>query len=445
LPTLIFYIRDFMPSVSTITNCKKYVIILLINVLIGFQSLGQENSPYSRYAYGDIIPTQNILNRSMGGMSLAYWDLQSINFTNPASYAQLKLTTFDIGLEYDSRTLRSSSSETGKYKSGYLIPAYFNLGFNLSKKKNWGMNIGLKPITRINYEINTRTRLQGIDSVLYRYSGSGGSFQAFLGMAYGSKKLSFGFNAGYMFGGKHNSTKLVFLNDTVHYRQANYSDSTSFGGIFANFGGQYTMVLSGDMNLRIGGTLALQNHLNAQRDITRETFEFAERGIVQIDSVFRASNIKGSLVTPASYGIGVILEKLDKWMFGVDFNYTAWSNYKFYGQPDAVRNNWTLRVGGQFIPQLNSKSYWSRVAYRAGIYYGPDYINLGAKLNSWAITFGTGLPIRRNVYTNQYTTINTSFEIGGVGNKVSPVRENIFRFCLGFNLSDIWFIKKEYQ
>jgi type III pantothenate kinase len=47
LPTLIFYIKDFMPLVSTTTNCKKYLTILFISVLIGSQTLAQENSPYS--------------------------------------------------------------------------------------------------------------------------------------------------------------------------------------------------------------------------------------------------------------------------------------------------------------------------------------------------------------------------------------------------------------
>jgi len=77
--------------------------------------------------------------------------------------------------------------------------------------------------------------------------------------------------------------------------------------------------------------------------------------------------------------------------------------------------------------------------------FGPDYVDLGSKLNAWAITFGTGLPVRRNVYTNQYTTLNTTFEIGGRGNKTNSVRENVFRIAVGFNLSDIWFNKREYQ
>ena len=445
MPTLIFYIKDFMPLVSTITNCRKYITILIFSVLIGFQSFSQENSPYSRYGFGDINPTQNVVNRAMGGLSLAYWDVQSINFTNPASYANLKLTTFDVGLEYTSRTLRSSNPELGKYNSAYLIPTYVNIGFNLSKKKNWGMTLGLKPVSRISYEINSRTRLPGIDSVGYRYTGSGGSYQAFLGMAYGFKHFSIGVNAGYMFGNKDYDTKMFFANDTVSYLKANYSDSTSFGGLFAKIGLQYTLVISGDKDIRFGATFGLENNMNASRNVTRETFNFNDRGITVLDSIYRATDQKGKIVTPGSYGFAVMYEKIDNWMIGTEFNYTGWSNYRYFGKADALRNNWTLRVGGQYIPKINSKSYWSRVAYRAGLNFGPDYVDLGYTLNTRSITFGTGLPVRRNVYTNQYTTINTTFEIGSRGNKSNAVRENIFRLAIGFNLSDIWFNKREYQ
>src|SRR5690349_4435336 len=96
-----------MLSVST-TMYKK--ISVLVIVIVGSFSLAQaqtENSPYSRYGLGDIVPSQNILTRGMGGISAAYFDFQSINFINPASYSRLKVTTFDLGLEVDSRTLRA--------------------------------------------------------------------------------------------------------------------------------------------------------------------------------------------------------------------------------------------------------------------------------------------------------------------------------------------------
>jgi hypothetical protein len=433
-----------MRSVSTITNLRKYYILLITSCLCWFGSLAQENSPYTRFGLGDILPTQNILNRGMGGMSLAYYDLQSINFTNPASYARLKLTTFDVGIDYSSRRLRTSNT-ANSYRSANLIPSYMNVGFPLSKKKNWGMNFGLKPVTRINYDISNNSRLPGIDSVYNQYQGNGGSYQIFTGLAYGRKNFSIGFNAGWMFGNKENSTRLVFINDTLNYLKAKYSDSTNFGGIFVKAGIQYQFVISGDKNLRIGATYGLEQKMDAKRSITRYTYDFGTRGDIVLDSIYRSVGEKGEIILPMNYGVAVLFEKIDNWMIGVEFNAAEWSAFRYYGEPGQLRDNWTLRLGGQLIPGITSKTYWNRVAYRAGFYYGPEYIDLGTQFNSWAVTFGAGLPIRRNFYTNQYTTLNTSFEIGARGNKSNPIRENVFRISIGFNLSDIWFNKREYQ
>ena len=444
MPTLIFYTRASMRSVSTTTNLRKYYFILIISSLCWFNGVAQENSPYTRFALGDMIPSQNILNRGMGGMSLAYYDLQSINFNNPASYARLKVTTFDVGIDYSSRRIRTSNT-SNSYRSANLIPSYLNVGFPLSKKKNWGMNLGLRPVSRINYDVSNYARLSGIDSVYNQYQGTGGSYQIFTGLAYGTKNLSIGFNAGWMFGNKENSTRLIFLNDSVNYMKAKYSDTTNFGGLFVKAGIQYQFVISGDMNLRVGATYGLENKMNAKRSITRYTWDYGLRGDLVLDSIYRSIGQKGEVILPMNYGVGILFEKIDNWMIGVEFNAAEWSSFRYYEEPGQLKDNWTLRVGGQLIPGITSKNYWSRVAYRAGFYFGPEYIDLGTKFNSWGATFGAGFPIRRNYYTNQYTTLNTTFEIGARGNKSNPIRENLFRISIGFNLSDIWFNKREYQ
>ena len=127
--------------------------MLLMLSLASLDTRSQENSPYSRYGLGDLTPAQNNLNRAMGGIATAFGDYSTVNFTNPASYAELKITSLDIGLDYTSRTLRALNPPR-KFNSSYLIPSYLQLGLPLSKKRNWGMNLGLRPVTRINYAVS---------------------------------------------------------------------------------------------------------------------------------------------------------------------------------------------------------------------------------------------------------------------------------------------------
>ena len=434
-----------MLSVRQIINYKRAFFALSF-ILIFTQILpAQVNSPYSRYGLGDVIPSQNVLNRAMGGLAIPYNDLQSVNFVNPASYAYLKVTTLDIGVEYTSKTIRSENPPD-KFNSKYLIPTYFQLGLPLSKKKNWGMNIGLRPMTRINYNLSTRTRISDIDSVFYNYAGNGGSYQVYMGTGFGNKKFSVGFNAGYLFGNKNYSTKVVLINDTIPYKNTNSSDSTRFGGIFVNAGALYRIELKRNTYLRIGANGSLQNNLKAFRNISRETFDFSSNTDFDvIDSIYKETEVEGQITYPASFGFGLMLEKEDHWMFGAEINNTLWSNYRYFDQPDALRNSWTIRTGGQVIPNINSKSYWSRVLYRFGFSFGPDYIDLNQKLNQRLFSVGAGFPLRRTYYTNQYTSINTTFEFGARGNKTNAVRENIFKISVGFNLSDIWFNPRKYD
>src|SRR5205085_12480434 len=123
------------------------VLIVLATSMVNAQT---ENSPYSRYGLGDYLPSLNIVSRGIGGVSAAYADVISVNFQNPASYARLKRATFDFGLEIDNRTLKAINPPR---KSSSTSPniSYIQLGLPLSTKHNWGMNIGLRPVTSINY------------------------------------------------------------------------------------------------------------------------------------------------------------------------------------------------------------------------------------------------------------------------------------------------------
>ncbi|MBM3441794.1 MAG: hypothetical protein FJX89_03735 [Bacteroidetes bacterium] len=405
----------------------------------------QENSPYSRFGLGDMLNGQNIVSRSMGGLSIGFADYQAVNFVNPASYANLKVTTLDVGVEVSSRTLRASSP-VRRFNSKYMIPTYLQIGMPLSKKKNWGLNMGMAPLTRIDYNLNTRTRVAGIDSVLYNYMGKGGTYQAFMGTGFGGKHLSAGINAGYRFGNKLYNTRVILINDTVPYRKSNSADTTRFGGLYAEGGLLYTANLSKSTKIRIGLTGSLQQKMQSTRDISRETFEYSpSNGIDIIDSVYRVLDQEGKIVYPSSYGFGFTVERESKWLFGAEFQHIMWGQYRYYGAADPLRDSWTARVGGQYLPDGNGKGYWSRVIYRAGLSYGTDPIVIGNTMNKFLLTAGVALPVRRSFYTNQFTTVNLALEAGTRGNKSNAVRENLFRIALGFNLSDIWFNPRKYD
>jgi len=445
-------------------------LLSVLFVVCGLQSAvyAQENSPYSRYGLGDLAPNHNISSRGMGGISAGLFDYQSnysgfgsLNFVNPASLGSLPLTIFDIGAEVDIRTLKSINP-VKKFTVANSIFSYLQLGFPLTTAKmrkkgnSWGMSFGMKPVTKINYKIGTYTKT-ALDSMYTLYEGSGGANQAFVGTGLKFKNLSIGVTAGYMFGNKDYSSKRELINDTVTYAKGNIEEKTNFGGIVVTGGLQYDIVLNKDKaklfpRLRLGVYGNLQQKLNAKRDKIDETFSRDANGATyRIDSVYQETDVKGTIEYPSSFGGGFTYQD-DHWLFGADYEMTNWSKYRYYGQTDQVQNNWTIRVGGQYYPaKVNTpvKKYFNFVKYRAGFYYGPDYIKTNNSRPDYAVTLGTGMPLtslqRLSYYNTEYVVLNTALEIGGRGDKNANIRETTIRFSIGVSMNASWFIKRKYN
>ncbi len=52
---------------------------------------------------------------------------------------------------------------------------------------------------------------------------------------------------------------------------------------------------------------------------------------------------------------GVIYDRLGKWQIGVDYAQQQWSNYRFFGEKDAVQDSWQMKIGAQIDPLLVAK------------------------------------------------------------------------------------------
>jgi hypothetical protein len=432
------------------TMCKKIKLLGILTVLATSILHAQtENSPYSRYGLGDQLPSKNIISRGMGGVSSAYADVISVNFQNPSSYARLKRATFDFGVEVDSRTLKSINPPR-KFSSTSPIISYIQLGFPLSTKKNWGMNIGLRPVTRINYSVERQEKFSDsqYDSLNTLFEGSGGTYEVYTGTGFSIKNLSVGFNVGYLFGSKDYSTKKYVLTDSSEFLYPSmHTNNTNLGGVFVNGGLQYTIKVGKADMLRLGAFGSLKRHFKARNEETVQTFqENATTG--EIDSIDVISKVSqtGKITYPGTFGVGLMYYKGDKWLLGADFTQTKWNDYRYFGAVDSVQDAWTFHVGGQILPSVtNAKSYWSRVTYRAGLWYGKDYVRVTDDLPTWGVSVGFGFPMRPPSYSNQYSIINTAFEFGQRGNNSNVIRENFFKISVGLTLSDIWFIKRKYE
>lgn len=450
-----------------ITTAKTFCTVLF---LLSVQNLlAQENSPYSRYGVGDLVPNTNIVNRGMGGISAAYTDVLSINYNNPASYSNFQTrieggkvmsgrVLLDIGLNYDSRTLQAPNQPIS-FSSSYGYFSHVQVGLPLSKK--WGMVFGLRPVSRINYKIHRNEQLTDplsgklIDTAVTEFSGNGGLFLPTIGTGYAFGNLSLGGNIGYLFGRKEISTKRVFLNDTISYQSSNYTNRTVLGGVFFNAGAQYKITLKKTTDkqllLRLGASGNWEQKINATRDLVRETFVTDVNGATQtVDSVFSKAEESGKMTYPASYTFGFVLEHTENtgkgWLLGVDYITNKWSDFRLFNEADALQDGSQIRVGAQMRPKP-SANYFNNVSYRAGFFVGTDYINVGKELPQYGFTFGLGLPVSNYspLSPGQFTMLNLGLEYSKRGKNDNLLKENLFRVSVGINLSDLWFNKRRYD
>lgn len=429
----------------------------------------QDNSPYSRYGLGNLYPSTNIINRGMGGVAAAYSDFASVNYANPASYAGFQVYTeqrsrkvssarviLDAGINLNSRSLKEPNTTQG-FTSSDILFSHVYVGVPI--RKNWGLAFGIRPVSRISYDILRTERLYNrtsgnIDSVATQFTGTGGSFLPSIGTGFGTNNLHVGVNVGYLFGKKELSTHRVFLNDTVAYAASDHRTTASFGNLFFTTGLQYSIRTKKDSTqfLRLGASGNWKQKLNASQDVLRQTYTRSSSGEeLQVDSVFQQTDVAGSVMFPASYTAGFLLDnapglKTRGWSFGVDYTTTQWNDYRFFNATDFVQNSWELRAGVQLTPSRSANRYGQFINYRFGFFTGRDYINAGGNLPLMGFSFGAGLPLTNySRLSNQFSVINLGLEYTRRGNNESKIKENLFRLSLGLNFTDLWFGKRKYD
>jgi hypothetical protein len=455
-------------SLLTVICCSPGIIVF-----------SQDNSPYSRYGIGDLAPSTNVINRAMGGVVAGYTDVFSINFSNPASFAAFQAireqtskkllsgrAVLDVGVNFEGRRL-SEPNQINSYKTNNALFSHVQVGVPL--RQNWGLSFGLRPVSRINYNIIRRERLKDpltgnpIDSAETSFQGEGGAYLPTIGTGFTifrkfrekkklEERLNAGISMGYLFGEKDYSVRRSFINDSVNYYAANYETQTNFNGMYFSAGLQYMIPVRQDVLLTLGTFGSWGQNLDASKDVIRETYVFDDNiGNIRLDSISDQRNIKGILRMPAMFTFGFVIQQFpipnqkSGWIVGADFSHQQWNEYRIYGEKDSVQNKWDFRVGGQYNP-VPKREFFSRVSYRAGFSFGPDYIRIGQKLSQFSATLGLGLPINYSSQApNQVSIINVAFEYLKRGNNDNLLKENMYRLSLGFSLSDFWFIRRKYD
>jgi hypothetical protein len=486
-----------MSIIKNSHQLKLVFILFIIHVVptISFAQSSNTSSPYSRYGIGDIQGKGFAQGFAMGGSHIALQNdsmqLFFINAGNPASYANSRLTTAELGLNYSAVQLQNVSDKQLVHNASL---GYVSLAFPI--KKWWGSSIGILPYSSVGYAISDHKDIQSAGDVEFLYEGSGGVDQVYFGNAikplYGvpgaflkSKKyarlkmekkdsvitrilkrkklaqgLSLGFNVSYLFGNMQNSQRSIFQATVIAFNTRSVT-STRVSDVYLDYGAQYAFkinsihgrVLTEDVKIMMGATFSAQTNVKAKVDTLTYSYYYDGSGAeVLRDTIKLSKDTKGAITLPLSFGFGLGFKKGERWLATADFEMQNWSSYQAFNQTEGLKNSMRISAGAQYTPNPkfeNSKKplegYYKHIQYRAGLRYSQTALVLkNTQLKEYAISIGAGFPVGTNYRFQNFSMVNVGFEIGQRGTTADGlIQENFVRVRVGFTINDRWFVKSK--
>ncbi len=406
----------------------------------------RENNPYSKYGIGELQNGNSTVLKGMANMTSAFQNPYELNTDNPASYAYLRRTTFEAGMSANTRTVNAMGSS---YNTGTATLSYLTLAVPVNN--NAGLAFGFKPYSRSFYSLVDTLfgNSSPLGETVRSYSGDGGLNYAYVGGAYRYKELSMGFNFGYIFGTLQSNTAVQSIDSLLINRSyiAEFTNYNRVGGIYWKGGLMWEHKFdSSGYSLRLGGTFTMGQKLNERLNSYQVSIYNFGDTIVN-DTSSSSGEARGKLNLPMSFSAGAMILKDNKWGLGIDFTSTQWSGYKSEVDPSMnfaiAKSAYKVSIGGEYTPDFNSiRNYFSRVTYRAGVYYGKEYLTFqNTQLPVYGATVGASLPFRRSL-----SHLHTSLEVGRLGVTTNNlIQETYVRFSLGLSFNDLWFIKRKYD
>lgn len=426
----------------------------------------KQNSAYSRFGIGDILPQYYANQAGWGGMTAAFHDPYHLNPSNPASYAFLRTTTLETGM-YAKNSNYTSGSVSYTNWSGNL--AYLSLGFTLNSPINevldkvkspwrYGMGVSLSPYSIVGYNTTATKFSDNLGKITNSYKGSGGIYKLAWSGAAKYKNASVGLTLGWAFGKSLYETSTDFDASNTYSYLNNIRNSIRVHGLTYNAGFQQDFVLdyfetdksTAKRWITVGFTASGNQKLNLDNEsiFIRSRGTSAGGTLSYPDTIenFTGKNaLKQKLTLPGAFTVGILYVNTVKFKVGLNAGYERWQNYRNEARPEKLRNTVQVSTGIEYIPNaLSYNRYFKRVRYRTGLFYKQDpRVFEGKNMDNYGVTMGFGFPI--TLPRQQTSFVNLAFELGVLG-PGTVIEEKYGKITVGFTLNDnTWFFKRRFE
>lgn len=421
------------------------------------------NSPYSQYGLGILSDEGVSFNRGMNGAGVAFSEHDRINTVNPASYASIDSLSFlfDVGMSLQRTFFKegSNSVQANNADFEYAVGA-----FRLIPKV--GMSFGIRPFTNVGYNYGNASysELESFkpvneDDKYYTtntFTGSGGIHQVFVGMGWNPvSTLSVGFNMAYLWGNTTRTVVNSYSDASVNTLTKTYTNSVSSYKL--DLGLQYSYPVTKHDIVTLGVVYGVGHDLNNYPELSIVSTNSSNS---VADTTQLSSDHKLALPTTLSVGVGYRHDT--RWRAGIDYSLEKWSDiysarqvsdpttgkYSYKSTRGDYMNRSKFTIAGEYCQNEFSRSFLSRIRYRAGISYATPYykVNGADGPDEFSATIGFAIPIM-NAYNSSATNFsNVNVSAQWVRTSMSnAIKENTFRINIGLTFNERWFAKWKFN
>jgi len=407
------------------------------------EAYGQNSSSiYSGLGVGEFGFGGQIQNQGMGGLGISFGTGWNANTVNPALTTRNTIFNFQASLNYK-RIQMQNSAEKSLVDGGGLSYVAISLPVKSGK---FTSGLGLGQISSINYRLKVDSPVSNSELTANSYlEGDGGISEAYVNFGYVlAKNLSIGAHASYLFGSSIRSNQLlVFDKKGVEVgRASEYYERVNVSDVAFKLGAHYFFKTSEKTNLHLGAIYQKFGDVNGTA--FAKLAPIGQASSLKTDGDLLANNEKGSIYLPNRYGFGFSIEKINKFVIGLEGQYQDFSQYRnFFGQPLSLQAAQKVGLGFQIVPDyMDFDRLLNRATYRVGLEYmqTPFFINQ-TDINDIGINFGTSIPV------NQLSLLNLAVKVGRRGTVENGlIQEAYVNFSLGLSLNDnSWFYKRVFE
>ncbi len=411
----------------------KKIKILLLLLLTSIPVMAQGGSVYSGFGIGDLRTSFSARRFAMGEMGIALSDVDYLNSLNPAGWNSIRLTRFELSMNYTGSNIQSSSSSAFYSKTnldGMMIafPLEHDLGLSLT--------LGLVPYSQVGYEIKNNVSDPIVGNYDFSDKGEGGISKLFIGTSY---RLPFDFSLGLSYDyyiGRVTHNLVADFDPTSTFKDATFEKETSYHGMSLTTG-----IISSDLSKLFGST--------EFKDF-RIGFVYTPSVTLSADSVDNSTTSIGTLTTstgstknilPYKLGIGTSFKYTNNYTFTLDYLYQPYSEFTANNKKDFnLQNYYKMGLGFEYRnADTRSNAFWDHVMLRAGLSFEQTpYKIKGTGVNQYSIYGGMSLPISFD------NTIDLAFQYSKRGTTDNNLLlENIYKFSVTISIGDFWFIRTD--